>query len=250
MKRNCWVLAAVAAMPGAAMPALASDVVFSNTADKGQYIDQQTGNNYYYIGDQATLTHGGQLGTISVDFFTTYYDGTGAAGPAFDYTPNLVLDVYGSTADAQANTNLLGSVLVNNVTFHNDGIIASGRSYNVEDEHYVMFDFTSQNITVPSTIVFAYHDNGALDSNGSVTGENELSVGLTTDPATVGSNPTNYFITYPNSAATDVLTIQTFANIKAEVTVVPLPASLWSGLALLAGIALVGGAKQLRRVPA
>src|SRR5580704_10963168 len=87
-----------------------ADVVYDTTAGGTQFIDQQTGNAYYYIGDTATIVPTSQaLTTISIPFGTSYYSGTQTAGPAFTYTPNLTLDLYPSLADAETGTGLFGT---------------------------------------------------------------------------------------------------------------------------------------------
>ena len=123
-------------------------------------------------------------------------------GSAFTYTPDITLDLYTSVADAAAQTGAIGSAVANNVNFTNDGVVDPSVGYNYEDEQLVTFDFTSQNITIPSTFVFAYHDAAPLDSNGTGIGAGGLSVGLTTEPATIGTAPLELFSTYPNGTPT------------------------------------------------
>jgi hypothetical protein len=212
-----------------------ADVVFDTTAGGTDYIDQQIGNNYYYIGDTATIVPTAQtLTTIAIPF------GTSSAGSAFSYTPDLTLDLYPTEADALTGTGKFGSAVVNNVTFTNDGIVDPAFGYNYEDEQLVSFNFTSQNIVLPASFAFAYHDAGGLDSNGSVNGENGFSVGLTTAFASPGISDQNYFDGYPNSAPTllspltlDPLGSNAGINIEAQVNVVPEPASFRSHFTLM-----------------
>jgi hypothetical protein len=212
-----------------------ADVVYDTTTGGTQYIDQQFGNNYYYIGDTATIVPTTQnLTTISIPFGESYYNGAGANGTAFTYTPDLTLDLYPSVADAITGTGKFGSATVNNVTLSDDEQLAPGQTFNYEDETLITFDFTSQNITLPGSFVFAYHDAGGPDSNGNVDGENGLSVGITSNGATVGVPSLNYFDAYPNTppTITSPLVLDYIygpnigQDIEAQVNVVPEPASL------------------------
>ena len=200
-----------------------ADVVF-NTLTGTQYIDQQTGNNFYYLGDGATIAPTSEpLTTIEIPFGTSALAGQGP----FTYTPDLVLGLYPNANDALTQTALIGSAEVNNVIFANDGVVDPSVGYNYEDEQVVTFDFTSQAIILPTTFVFAYHDNASLDSNGDVYGANGLSVGLTALPATVGTSDQATFDTYPNSSPSETLdyTWDAGLNIEAQINTVPEPAS-------------------------
>ena len=112
------------------------------------------------------------------------------------------------------------------MTFANDGVVGA-QGYNFEDEQVVTFDFTSQNIVLPTSFVFAYHDFAGLDSNNSSTGANGLSVGLTAASATVGLSDQATFDVYPNSDPSTTLDYAWDAgyNIEAQINVVPEPAS-------------------------
>jgi hypothetical protein len=203
-------------------PALThATVVYDTTGGATQAIDQQTGDNNYYIGDTATIVPTSEpLSTISIVFGSS-----SLAGPAFTYTPDLILDLYPTAANAAAGTGLFGTATVNNVTFTNDGVVGVA-GYNYEDEQLVTFDFTSQNIVLPSSFAFAYHDTAPLDSNGSVNGANGFSVGLTAALASPGVSDQNYFYVYPNSPPPGLLEPQGVYNIEAQISVVPEPTSL------------------------
>jgi len=213
-------------------------VVFDTTGSGTEYIDQQTGNNFYYIGDTATIAPTSQpLTTILIPFGTA-----SAGGAAFTYTPDITLDLYPNATDAVTQTDRFGSAEVNNVTFTNDGVVDPSIGYNFEDEQFITFDFTSQNIVLPTTFAFAYHDTAPLDSNGSVDGANGFSVGLNTEPASPGISDQNAFTTYPNTASDPAdetlnLTWDAGLNVEAQINVVPEPASFSllgiSALALL-----------------
>jgi hypothetical protein len=203
-----------------------ADVVYDTTASGTEYIYQQTGNNDYYVGDTATIVPTSQpLTTISIVF------GTSSAGSAFTYTPDLTLDLYPNATDAVTQTDRFGSAEVNNVTFTNDGVVDPSIGYNYEDEQLITFDFTSQDIVLPATFAFAYHDSAPLDSNGSSDGANGFSVGLNTEPASPGISDEDAFATYPNTAldpADETLDLTDLAgtSIEAQINVVPEPASL------------------------
>jgi len=203
-----------------------ADVVYDTTASGTEFIDQQTGNNDYYVGDTAIIVPTLKtLTTISIPF------GTSSSGSAFTYTPDITLDLYPNAADAVTQTDRFGSAEVNNVTFTNDGVVDPSVGYNFEDEQFITFDFTSQDITLPATFAFAYHDAAPLDSNGSVNGANGFSVGLNTEPASPGISDQDSFETVPNTAldpADETLNLTDLAglNIEAQINVVPEPASL------------------------
>lgn len=200
-----------------------ADIVYDTTAGGTQAIDQQTGNNFYYIGDTATIVPtAAALTTISIPF------GTSSAGSAFTYTPDVTLDLYPNATDAVSQTGRFGTAEVNNVTFSNDGVVDPMLGYNFENEKLITFDFTSQSIVLPTTFAFAFHDAAPLDSNGSVNGANGFSVGLTTQPASPGISIQNAFTTYPNTAPAQTLNLTWDAgyNVEAQINVVPEPASL------------------------
>lgn len=217
MKRSLMFIATLAM---SALPAFAT-VVYDTTTTSTDYIDQQYGNNYYYIGDTVSPLHDGTLTTVSIDFGSTYYDPTFTNGSGFTYTPNITVDLYDNAADAALDngTGLIGSATTDNVTFTNDGVVAgTPYGYNFEDEQLITFDFTSQNITLPSSFVFAYHDSAPNDSNGTNVGAEGLSVGLTLSNPTVGlSDPGQYFYTYPDAAndPAETLTYSPYGNVKA-----------------------------------
>jgi hypothetical protein len=202
-------------------PALTrATVVYDTTAGGTVAIDQQTGNNNYYIGDTATIVPTSEpLTTIAIPF------GTSSLGSAFTYTPDVTLDLYPTAVDAASGIGRFGTAEVNNVTFTNDGVVDPAFGYNYEDEQFLTFDFTSQNIVLPTSFAFAYHDAAPLDSNGSPDGANGLSVGLTNALASVGISDQNYFYVYPNSPLPGLLEPQGGYNIEAQVNVVPEPAS-------------------------
>jgi hypothetical protein len=216
-----------------------ADVVYDTTTGGTQYIDQQTGNNYYYIGDTATIAPTSEpLTTINIPF------GTSSAGSAFTYTPDITLDLYPNAADAVTETGRFGTAEVSNVTFTNDGVVDPSVGYNYEDEQLITFDFTSQNIVLPTTFAFAYHDSAPLDSNDTENGANGFSVGLTGAGASVGTSDQNYFSTYPNSVPAQELygpygqDAFVGANVEAQINVVPEPAS-FSVLGIGAGALLL-----------
>lgn len=229
-KVSCALLGAVAlASLMCGTSAQAAGVVVYDTIGSTTNIDQQTGNNYYYIGDTLNLgAGGGTLQTVEVVFGTA----SSQNGVPFTYTPNIKLDLYGSAADANAQTNLLGSAIVNNVTFTNDGVVDPLKGYNYENEQVLTFDFTSQNITLPASLVIAYHDTPSLDSNGSVNGANGLSVGLVANPLANG-----YFDTYPNGSPSDLQPTAGY-QIQARVTAAPTPAAAFGGMVLTGMLAL------------
>jgi hypothetical protein len=239
-------LSAAAVLALAAVAVRADVVVYDTTADTLDYIGQQTGQNYYYLGESVNPSvAGSQLSTISV------YFGAASSGTAFTYTPDLTLDVYANANDALNHANALGSADVNNVSFTNDGVVDPQVGYNFEDGKLVTFNFLSQHIALPSSFVFAYHDN--LTSGISDASQN-FSVGLTTESPTTGSANLNAFDTYPNSVPASTLdySYATGANgeplhIIADVTAVPLPTSATAGLALIAMIGATTATKRLRR---
>jgi len=224
---RCSVLFAAAAGCVLAGSAYAG-VVYDTTQGGTVAIDQQTGNNYYYIGDTATIAPtANALTTIAIPFGTSYYNAT-ANGPGFTYTPNLTLDIYPNATDAAAGTGLIGSAQVNNVTFTNDGIVDPVARYNYEDETLVTFNFASQSIVLPTSFAFAYHDSPPLGS--STDGANGLSVGLTDQSASPGVSGQSYFDTYPNGG-TETLQPNPGYNVEAQISVVPEP-SVWGIVAL------------------
>ena len=248
----CALLALLAVSNSASADTLVYDSTHS-TLGRTVAIDQQTGNNFYYIGDTATIAPtSSTLTSIQIAFGTSYYN-TAGNGPAFDYTPNVTLDLYANAADANSHSNLLGTATVNNVTFHNDGQVSATSHYNYENEQFLNFDFSSQNIVLPSSFVFAYHDTPPAGSN--VDGANGFSVGLSDLPASPGVSLQDAFVTYPNSSSGTVIdtTWDAGYNVEARIyttTAVPLPSSALGGLTLLASLGLVTAIKRSRRNPA
>jgi hypothetical protein len=218
------ILAACAALVGMGMavaPAHADTNVYDTFSNTNQHIDQQYGYNYYYIGDVITPSQTGQLTTIQIPF--------SLSGPyqqvvaPFSYTAQVQLDLYNNVADAVNNSNLLGSVVVTR-TFNNDGQIPAGQDYNVEDQQTLTFDYTSQNITLPSSFVVAYHDDGPGNGGFNV---------VTQDG--VGGNA---FATYPDSAGTDayqngIPEVGRSLQVRVDIAATPLPASAAMGLSVL-----------------
>ncbi|MCC7349955.1 MAG: PEP-CTERM sorting domain-containing protein [Phycisphaerales bacterium] len=225
-RKSVIVCAAAAALGFATVgTAMADIVVYDTLSGQDTFIDQQYANNYYYIGTEIAPNQTGQLTTIQIPFAVTYYNASNEnRATSFDYTPNVRLDLYPSIADAVANTNLLGTANASS-TFHNDGIIGPGdtvRHYNIEDRQVLTFDYTSQNVTLPSSFVFAYHD----DATDNIAGTAGFSVygksGLT--------GPT-YFNTYPNAVGSDSTSgpyggTYDGYSISAAVSIVPEPATL------------------------
>ena len=243
-----------------AAPAAYGTVVYDTTqAAVGgtQYVIQQNGVGDYYVGDTATIAPTtSTLTTIAIPFLTSAYDTTTNQLTPFDYTPNVTLDLYASAANAATGTGKLGSAVVNNVLFHNDGKLDPTYHYNDEDEQTLTFDFSGQNILLPTTFAFAYHDDPPVGSDPE--GAADFSVVLTgAATASPGVASPGAFETYPNTAPTllapnDIIfdtyapadplagtLAQTQVNIQAQISVVPEPASL--------SIGAVGGAALLAR---
>ncbi|HEY1684324.1 MAG TPA: hypothetical protein VGG19_06150 [Tepidisphaeraceae bacterium] len=262
MNRNLCLLATVAGLTFAGMAKAVT--VYDSTADLGNgtshYHVQQAGYNYYSIGDTATPTStAGTVSAIGVVFGSS----ATIAGNAYSYTPDLTLDIYPTAADAAAGTNLLGTATNNSTTFTNDGVVDPTKGYNYEDQQVVGFSFTGQGVSLPSTFAFVYHDNEAGDvfvGGNEADAQNNFSVSVTVDGATVGTaSSMGFFGVYPDSTPPGSLDYSNQSgpssddddagfNIEARVdTVVPLPASAWSGLALLGGLAAFGGFKRLRK---
>jgi len=248
MKKVCGIMALLA-VAGLAAKGARADTVYDTTEQTTGYIDQQTGNNFYSLGEQVTVASPGQvLQSIAIDFGSSYYNGSSNGSP-FTYTPDITLSIYDSAADAnlQGSTGLIGAAVVSNVQFSNDGVVDPVFRYNFEDEQLLTFDFGSQNIVLPSTFVFAYHDSPPAGSN--VDGANGLSVGLTAQAATTGTSYQSTFDSYPNGSPS-VLDYSWDAglNIEARITTVatPLPSAAGMGLGLFG---LIGAGKLLRRKP-
>lgn len=88
-----------------ATPALTRAATVFNTLTGDQAIDQQTGNNFYYLGDGATIAPTSQaLTTIQIPFGSS-----SLGGAPFTYTPDLELDLYPTATDALNFTNQIGS---------------------------------------------------------------------------------------------------------------------------------------------
>lgn len=230
MKRVLAVAALALGMGVTFSAARADTQVYNTISSTNHHIDQQEGYNYYYIGDVITPSQTGTLTTIQIPFLISGpYQQTVAP---FDYTANVQLDIYPTVADAVNNTNLLGTASDSSV-FHDDGQIPAGQDYNQEDQQLLTFNYTSQNITLPSSFVIAYHDNG------SGYGADSFSV---VDQDGVGGQA---FATYPDSATGDAYTdaipevgrsLQAIVNIAT----VPLPSAAWGGMALLGCLVVAG----------
>ena len=67
MKRNILALAAALTLT-AGMKPVRANVVYDTTQNPTDAIDQQNGNNDYYIGDTATVASTGKLTTIAIVF--------------------------------------------------------------------------------------------------------------------------------------------------------------------------------------
>jgi hypothetical protein len=122
---------------------------------------QQNGNAAYEYGEAATLLTATpqKLDRIGVDFGFFSYE-------AASHTPFLQLDVY--QTDALGNvqdSNPLDTLAYTPIAqAFNNTTVFSGSNYNAggftrSTEQRVFFDFTAQNLTLPTHYAFAYRDN-------------------------------------------------------------------------------------------
>ena len=94
--------------------AKAGTIVYDLAGSDNLFIDQQTGNNMYYYGDDVTLAPGTprHLDTVTMTFTLYTNDGTGS------YTPNLSLDIFAIDPTSRLPIGgSLGTAIVNNVSF-------------------------------------------------------------------------------------------------------------------------------------
>jgi hypothetical protein len=252
MKLSKVMLAALAVTLCGLGRAQAGPTTVYDLAGPAEFFDQQAGNNMYYYGDDVALAAGApthlDTATLTFTYFTN--DGTG------NYTPNLSLSIFAidPTTLLPTSSTPLGTASVSNVNF----VAGNGDTVPLTLQQ-VTFDFTSQNVTLPTNFAFAYRDNNPLAGNDPFFGFSVI--GSVSGVPTVGSTVNGFLDAYPNDATNHTFQFgvngqipgDTFpGNLLATITAdsgavaTPEPATLAS-LAIGLGCAAVYGLRRRKR---